>query len=47
MRSYIATPYEAMLKKGFSLDEVIKEAKKGIKKANNYSNLSFNTKFKI
>lgn len=29
MRIYIATPYEAMLKKGFSLDEVIKEAKKG------------------
>ncbi|QKF65186.1 DUF4406 domain-containing protein [Campylobacter corcagiensis] len=35
MRIYIASPYEAMLKKGFSLDEVINEAKKGIKKAKN------------
>lgn len=38
MRIYIATPYEAMLKKGFSLDEVIKETKKGIKKAKNRFN---------
>lgn len=38
MRIYIATPYEAMLKKGFSLYEVIKEAKKGIKKAKNRFN---------
>lgn len=38
MRIYIATPYEAMLKKGFSLDEVINEAKKGIKKAKNRFN---------
>ncbi|HDX6250488.1 TPA: DUF1937 family protein [Campylobacter fetus subsp. venerealis] len=27
---YIATPYEAMLKKGYSLNEVINEAKKGL-----------------
>lgn len=38
MQIYIASPYEAMLKKGYSLDEVIKEAKKGIKKAKNKFN---------
>lgn len=35
MKIYIATPYEAMLKKGFSIDEAIKEAKKRIKRAKN------------
>ncbi|MBK3498165.1 DUF4406 domain-containing protein [Campylobacter fetus subsp. venerealis] len=33
MRIYIATPYEAMLKQGYSLDEVISEARKGVIKA--------------